>query len=81
MQAAILRSQLKQAVMEKEQQKSRSARSTEASERQFQEQLLELMKKKESLELKLKFEVGKLFYFSVVGLNCLRQTLLDFLGS
>lgn len=53
--ATILRSQLKVVLVEKHQEKSRSSRSAEASERQFQEQLNEFKKINEALESKLKF--------------------------
>lgn len=57
LQATILRSQLRGVLVDRDQEKSRSKRSAETSERQFQDQLNELKKTNESLEMKLKFEV------------------------
>ncbi|XP_034255206.1 uncharacterized protein LOC117653550 isoform X2 [Thrips palmi] len=54
--ASILRCQLKTVLVEKDREKSRSKRSAQTSEKQFQDQLNELIKKNESLEMKLRFE-------------------------
>ncbi|KAK3918715.1 Ectopic P granules protein 5-like protein [Frankliniella fusca] len=54
--ASILRAQLRQVIVDKDNQKSRTAKSTLATEMQYKEKLNEMEKLVESLNLKLQFQ-------------------------